>query len=122
MSSSEASLRLHNLANETEHLSAHMDQVDDAVFLDLSVDPTKFAKAAVNIRLQVHVKKHLSKIESTRATIIAEKDDTKNEHIKEKFVFDLSGPDSIGSRQCMSSKEDGSNKSALLADPKLTPR
>ena len=88
----EASLRFHNLANETEHLSAHMDQVDDAVFLDLSVDHTKFAKAAVNIRLQVHVKKHLSKIESTRATIIAEKTIRRMSTLRKNLSLIFQGP------------------------------
>lgn len=73
MASSEALSRLHNLASETEHLAVHMGQADDALLIGLSVDHKKFKKAATKIRHQIDGKRHLSRVESTRATILAEK-------------------------------------------------
>ncbi|KAE9987528.1 hypothetical protein EG328_002513 [Venturia inaequalis] len=92
MASSEALSRLHNLASETEHLAVHMGQADDALLIGLSVDHKKFKKAATKIRHQIDGKRHLSRVESTRATIIAEKTIRKMSTLKKNLSLIFQGP------------------------------
>ena len=92
MASSEALSRLHNLASETEHLAVHMSQADDALLIGLSVDHKKFKKAATKIRHQIDGKRHLSRVESTRATIIAENTIRKMSTMKKNLALIFQGP------------------------------
>jgi hypothetical protein len=90
--SEEALSRLHDLASETEHLAVHMGQADDALLIGLSVGHTKFKKAATKIRHQIDGKRHLSRVESTRATIIAEKTIRKMSTLKKNLSLIFQGP------------------------------
>ena len=92
MSSSVALLQLHNLASETEHLAVHMSQADDALLIGLSDDHTKFKKAATRIRHQIDGKRHLSRVESTRAMIIAEKTIRKMSTLRKNLSLIFQGP------------------------------
>ncbi|KAF2260223.1 hypothetical protein CC78DRAFT_585115 [Lojkania enalia] len=78
--------------SETEHLAVHISQADDALLIGLSDDHTKFKKAATRIRHQIDGKRHLSRVESTRAMIIAEKTIRKMSTLRKDLSLIFQGP------------------------------